>query len=240
MREKSSSRAAESLRQDTNYAFAGPMVIFALCITPLLFSDKIAKWGDAPWLQDPTYLVFPLQTVLCGIAIIYFWPVYPLKWPTLKETLPALALAVIIFFVWVSPQMFFGAPPRTEGFDPGIFEDNPALYWANLGLRFLRLVVVVPIVEEIFWRGWLQRFLIEQDVDEVPIGKFTWLSFLGVAFFFGVAHLPADFWVAVITGLLWNWLIVHTRSLSACILSHAAINLALGLWIMKTGQYGFW
>jgi hypothetical protein len=216
------------------------MLLFALFFLPLQFSDQIAGLGDSIFFQDPQYLVYPLQTLACAAAIIYFWPAWKLRLPSLRAWGWAVLLAILIFFIWVSPQMFFGAPPRTEGFDPTVFEENPWLYWTNLIFRFLRLVVIVPIVEEVFWRGFLQRFLIEQDVDEVPLGRFTWFSFLGVAFFFGLAHLPDDFWVAVITGLLWNWLIVHTKSLSACIISHALINAALGIWILQTGQYGFW
>ena len=59
-------------------------------------------------------------------------------------------------------------PPRRDGFDPEVLSSSPALYWIALVLRFLRLVVVVPVVEEIFWRGFLLRFLISESLKRFP------------------------------------------------------------------------
>ena len=52
--------------------------------------------------------------------------------------------------------------------------------------RFLRLVIVVPLVEEIFWRGFLLRYLINEKFTEVPIGAFSWFSFGVVTVAFGL------------------------------------------------------
>ena len=41
----------------------------------------------------------------------------------------------------------------------------------------MRLVIVVPLLEEIFWRGFLLRYLIHQDFMRVPFGTFRWGSF---------------------------------------------------------------
>jgi membrane protease YdiL (CAAX protease family) len=40
--------------------------------------------------------------------------------------------------------------------------------------------------------------------------------------------------------MLYNIVAYRTKSLSACVLTHATTNLLLGVWIMKTGQWGFW
>jgi uncharacterized protein len=106
--------------------------------------------------------------------------------------------------------------------------------------RFLRLVLVVPLLEEIFWRGFLLRFLVNENFDDVPFGKFSWLSFTIVALAFGFSHPRADWPAAMLTGMLYNWVAYRTKSLSTCVLTHAVTNLLLGLWIMKTGQWGFW
>lgn len=221
-------------------AFCTPFFIFALlfALVPLLEG----RFGeDAPvWLREPAFLVYPLQTLLVGAALWFYRRAYPL--PRLTATHGALALgaAILVFGIWLAPNYLLGAPERRDGFDPGLLAESPALYWGMLALRFVRLVIVVPLMEEIFWRGWLLRRFVEEDVDEVPLGKFTWRGFLGVSLLFGLAHWPADFWPAVATSLLWNALMFRTRSLTACVLSHAAINLALGIWIMRTGQWGYW
>ena len=225
---------------DTNLAYCLPFVLFAVLFAGVpLLKDRFPD--DAPiWLREPAFLIYPLQTVVVGAALLYFRREYKLPRLTVTTAVLGLAAAAAVLVVWLAPFYVFGQPARLEGFNPNELATNPAFYWSTLGLRFLRLVVVVPIMEELFWRGWLMRRLVEEDVDEVPLGTFTWLSFIGVALLFGLAHWPADFWPAVVTGLLWNGLMVRMKNVTCCILSHAAINLALGLWIMGTGQWGYW
>ena len=45
---------------------------------------------------------------------------------------------------------------------------------------------------------------------------------------------------AVLTGALFNLVAYRTKSLASCVLVHAAVNLMLGIYIMQTGQWGFW
>ena len=99
---------------------------------------------------------------------------------------------------------------------------------------------MVPFVEEIFWRGFLLRYLIREDFESVPFGTFSWRSFALVTVFFALEHQPADYPAALLTGALYNWIAIRTRSLSSCILAHAITNLLLGVYIMATRQWGFW
>jgi hypothetical protein len=61
-----------------------------------------------------------------------------------------------------------------------------------------------------------------------------------VAIVFALSHNRADWAAAVITGMLYNVVAYRTKSLATCVLTHAVTNLLLGLWIMKTAQWGFW
>jgi CAAX protease family protein len=140
----------------------------------------------------------------------------------------------------VAPQQFLGFTPRPDGFNPDFLAANPARYWATVIFRFLRLVVVVPLVEEIFWRGFLLRYFIKEDFEHVPFGTFSRLSFGIVTTLFGFSHSMADWPAALLTGAVYNGVAYRTKSLSSCVLTHALTNLLLGLWIMKTKQWGFW
>ena len=73
----------------------------------------------------------------------------------------------------------------------------------------------------------------------MPVGAFRG-PFTVVTVGFGLAHSRADWIAAVITGALYNCVAYRTKSLSSCVLAHAITNLLLGLWIMKTRQWGFW
>ena len=195
--------------------------------------------GSAFWMvRAPQYWIFPLQILVCAILLARGWPAY--QWQTPRQPALALGIGVLVFLLWIAPQQWLGYPPRLKGFDPAFFGADGWPYVANLGLRFVRLVVIVPLVEEIFWRGFLLRYLIQEDFTRVPIGTFSWRSFSLVTIGFCLEHAPADWPAAVITGALYNFVAYRTRSLSACVLTHAVTNALLGGWVLRTGQWGFW
>ena len=217
-------------------AFVVPFVAFILF---LAFSQWIGGLGRGEFVLDkPAYWVYPLQTLVCGGLLSFYWRYYRLGFP--NQWAFTIGIAVLVFAIWISPQAVFGSSPRLDGFDPTVFASGSGLYWATLVFRFLRLVVVVPLVEEILWRGFLLRYLIREDFETVPFGTFSWLSFGVVTLGFALEHNRPDWVPALITGALYNWVAIRTRSLSSCILAHAVTNLLLGIFILKTGQWGFW
>jgi CAAX prenyl protease-like protein len=216
-------------------AYVAPMVVFVVLLS---CTALLKKMGHQFWLQSPEYWVFPVQTILCGALLLWFWREY--DFGRLRNVGIVVAIAVAVFLIWISPQQFFRAPARSSGFNPDIFIGQPALYWPTIILRLLRLVVVVPLVEEIFWRGFLLRYLIDEDFERVPFGAFSWVSFIVVAALFGFSHSPEDWVAAVITGACYNIVAYRTKSLVSCVLTHAITNLLLGVWIVQTKQWGFW
>ena len=217
------------------FAYVLPMALF---LALLSLNSGLKSLGGSFWLSSAEYWIYPLQTILCGILVVWFWRVYRLAWPVRPAF--GLLIGLLVFLIWIAPQAFFGFPARPDGFNPQQFAAQPALYGGTVSLRFLRLVVVVPLVEEIFWRGFLLRFLINEDFDRVPVGTFSWVSFAVVALAFGFSHSRPDWPAAILTGMLYNLVAYRTKSLSTCVLTHALTNLLLGVWIMKTGQWGFW
>ncbi len=217
------------------YAYASPMLLFILLLG---LGSALKTPGAATWRAAPEFWIYPLQTLLCAALLFYFWRDY--EFHPLRRPLFTLGIALFVFVLWIAPQQFFGAAPRVVGFNPDALAPQPALYWATLLLRFLRLVVVVPLVEEIFWRGFLLRYLISERFETIAFGTFSWLSFAVVTLAFCFSHSMADWPAALITGALYNGIAYRTRSLTSCILAHAITNLALGLWIVATKQWGFW
>jgi uncharacterized protein len=216
-------------------AFTLPMALFLVL---LALGSVLRKVGGAFWLDSPEYWIYPAQTISCGALLIWFWREYEIRAPS--RIVFTILVALLVFALWVAPQEFLGFAPRLVGFDPGIFSGHPTGYGATIVFRFLRLVVVVPLVEEIFWRGFLLRYFVSEKFQTVPIGTFSWLSFLAVTAGFGFAHERADWIAALLAGALYNCVAYRTKSLASCVLAHAVTNLLLGLWIMKTGQWGFW
>jgi CAAX prenyl protease-like protein len=212
------------------------MAVFLVLLMPIGLLHKI---DNSAWLTNCEYWLYPLQTIVCGLLLIRFWRQYAMAAP--RRVGIGLAVGVVVFVLWITPQAFLGFAARTEGFNPmAVFGQQSPLYWISVVMRFVRLAVVVPLVEEIFWRGFLLRYFIREDFDAVPIGAFSWLSFTIVALAFAFSHSMADWPAAIATGVLYNAVAYWTKSLSTCVLAHAATNLLLGIWIMRTQQWGFW
>ena len=213
-----------------------PMLVFVL----LLGAINIFRQPDAgsPWLRTPEFWIYPLQTLLCAGLLFFFRRNY--EFGQVRQPFHLVMVGLLVFLLWIAPQQFLHFPARRAGFDPEVFAADPLLYWITLGLRFLRLVVVVPLVEEIFWRGFLLRFLISEKFEVVPFGSFSWFSFTVVTVAFALSHALADWPAALVTGALYNLVAYRTRSLLSCVLAHSLTNLALGLWIVTSRQWGFW
>ena len=226
------------------WAYVGPFALFAV----LLQLPALVRWLEGtPPVIEPEWWVYPLQTLFCGAMLAFFWREYPraLGW---KGALWGMIVGTVVFVLWISPQAFFHAEPRIkDGFDPsGILRlGAPSaglslIYAATVVLRFVRLVVVVPLVEELFWRGFLLRFLIREDFLSLRFGSWSRWSFGVVTVGFMLEHRMADWPAALATGILYNLVAIRARRLSACVLAHALTNALLGVYVMRTHQWGFW
>ncbi len=241
----------EHLRKHAVAAHVAPLVVFVA----LLGLVRIAKVDDASfpwWRQAPEHWVYPLQAAICGCLLWFFRKHF--DFAEKKGWLLGIGAGLVGIVAWVAPCEVFcrcglqedqigwlkhlGLAARLEGFNPA---DGPS-FWFALVMRFFRMVVIVALVEEIFWRSFLMRFLIDQNRDfrEIPLGKFSWFSFVVTVGAFVLAHHPVDYTGALVYGVLACGLIYKTRSLFACVVMHAVANLALGLYVMRTGRYGFW
>jgi CAAX prenyl protease-like protein len=129
-------------------------------------------------------------------------------------------------------------PSDRPAFNPFESIPHPVACWAFIGLRLLGLVVLVPVVEELFWRGFLLRWLISADWQRQPLGRFMPFSFVGVTLLFTLAH-PEWLAAAVYCALL-NGLIYWKRDLWNCVVAHAVSNLVLAIYILTTGNWQLW
>ena len=211
------------------------MLLFVLL---LAVCSGVKAPAQAPWRAAPELWIYPFQTLLCAALLFHFWRDY--EFLRLRRLIFTVFIALLVFVLWIAPQQFFHFPARTDGFNPDIVVAEPAVYWLTIVMRFLRLVVIVPLVEEIFWRGFLLRYLIAERFENVPFGTFTPLSFTVVTLGFCFSHSMPDWPAALLTGALYNFVAYRTRSLASCVLAHAITNLALGLWIVSIKQWGFW
>lgn len=237
-------------------AYIVPLVAFMLFLG---VSDRVAvrHFGRPWWQHSPEHWVYPLQCLVCG-ALLFFWRKHYQFRPFKGFGIASIA-AVLGIIAWVLPTYLFdlwqwddettpkwlnllGFQEREDsGFDPSFIE-SPLWYGLTVAARLFRMVVIVAFVEEIFWRGFLMRYLVDIDGDfwKVKFGTYTRISFGVTVLLFMLIHQPADYLGAIIYGSLACWVAIRTKSLAACVWMHALANLLLGLFILQTKNWGLW
>ncbi len=210
----------------------GPFLVFLAFSFALFVSEGCWKWNhpSAPWYQRaPEMLIYPLQVLACAGYIWFIRNGICWKAP-LKFCLLGAFAGVIGIAAWLIPYAA-GWIPKEAGFEPElIFGENVAAVWSEYGFRFARAVLIVPIVEELFWRGYLMRWCINRDFpQDVPLGQRSWISYVVVTAAFMFAHNPVDYAGAFVYGSLAYLLVIKTRRLLPVILMHAVANLIMGV-----------
>lgn len=108
-----------------------------------------------------------------------------------------------------------------------------------LATRFWGLVVMVPLMEEVFWRSFLLRFVTDQDKwYALPVGTFSAVALAVVCAGFGFVH--PEYLAAIVFALVMAGLLRYTKNLVSCVIAHGVTNLALGVYVLTTGNWQFW
>jgi len=236
-----------------------PLAVFLGFLLLLQAVTSMIGWKhpDAPWWRRaPEQWMYPLQALVVFGILLRGWKYYDFRW-SVKGVLAGIVCGAVGIGFWLLPTTLYdrmglaadpegwmswlGIAARKEGFDPGIFH-SPVAWWSAVVLRFFRAVVVVALAEEIFWRGFMMRWLLDRDGDwwKQPFGRPAWISYLVVTGLFTAVHSGPDRIMAFVYGTITYLLCVRSKSLGACVAMHATANLLMCVYIMAYGKYGLW
>ena len=239
----------------TTRAYVIPFLAF-MAFLPLSEAFAIRNPESPWWRQAPELWIYPVQVIVCLVLLWTYRRAYSFASMNRSSFIWAAIVGAAGFVIWITPSLvgssggserlaileFLGFKSRPDGFDPTVVQESPIAFALTIALRFLRLVVCVPLVEEIFWRGFLMRAVAAPNsrFEQVPVGSHSWLAFWGTTIAFVLVHSPADYIGAACFGSMVYLLTVKTGNLWAAVLAHAITNLALGVYVMATKQWGFW
>jgi CAAX prenyl protease-like protein len=198
-------------------------------------------YGGAHW-PGAAHLWYLAKTVVVGAMLWGFRRHYSeLGWGnTVGNWTIGVVIGIVVLVVWVAPEDLL-APLRigeAPGFNPYAFDLGTTLTWAVIAVRILGASVVVPVMEELFWRSFLMRYFIDYHFKSVALGAFSTFSFAVVALAFGFEH--PRWVVGIAAGVAYGGLLVWRRDLFTCVLAHGVTNFGLGLYVVRTGQWSFW
>jgi hypothetical protein len=200
---------------------------------PLIYTFKIALTLAAIAFVLPGYREFPLRVSpisgpLVGVVGAFVWiGVCGLNIDS-RFLVPALEN---LHLSWLLPSA------TRSAFNP--FEhlsDLPLLASTFLGVRLFGLVVVAPLMEEFFLRGFVMRFVMTAEWWTVPFGKVTPVAVIVGTLVPMLTHpnelVAAALWFSMVTLLM-----VKTRNIWDCVLAHAVTNLLLGVYVITSGNW---
>jgi uncharacterized protein len=206
----------------------------------VLLAARGAVPVDGSWGIDPRWL-YGITVLVVGGLLAYFWREYgelvAQAWPTVAETGLAVFVGVVVFVLWIqldAPWMTIGSPAAS--FAP--LGAAGQLIWPLVALRWVGAALVVPVMEELFWRSFLMRWIQSPQFESVVPQRIALKAVVLSTFVFMLAH---TLWLAaIIAGLAYAWLYIRTGKLWAPVIAHAVTNGALGVWVVATGNWAFW
>ncbi len=189
---------------------------------------------DARW-------VYGLGVLLVGGLLLWFRREYGelarQNRPTLHEAALAVVVGAVVCGLWIAldaPWMQIGT--ATAGFTP--LDAQGQLQWPLIALRWIGAALLVPVMEELFWRSFLMRWIEDATFEAVDPRRVGFKAIVLSTFVFMLAH---TLWLAaIVAGLAYAWLYRRSGKLWLAVIAHAVTNGVLGVWVVLTGNWAFW
>ena len=205
------------------------------CLLPFLALTAVTMLTQA--FTSGFDIFYPVRVIATAAVLWYLR--YDLPWRTCRIAPEAVLIGAVAFAIWMllTPAAAASSAAATVSQNP-LHVSQP---WQTIWLLF-RLAgstVTVPIAEELFFRGFITRRCISADADSVPIGQFSWFSFLVSSVSFGVLH--GDAWLAgVVVGMLFAGALYRRRQIFDAVVAHATTNALLSGYVIATGSWSQW
>ena len=193
-------------------------------------------WSIWPFVTEMRW-AFSWEAVVVGVGVFVIWVGLDEHYPNVDQLIqkylcPLLKSVGLTAWCPKPPQNGLPWNPNLQ------FGAGSAMAWFIIGVRILGSSIVVPPLEEVFYRSFLYRYIIKPDFQSVPLGAFHWQAFLLTAIIFGFSHHE---WLAgILCGFAYQGLVCWKKRLGDAMTAHAITNFLLGLWVVGKGAWNFW
>ncbi|WP_373991123.1 CAAX prenyl protease-related protein [Duganella sp. BuS-21] len=208
---------------------------FAIYMAFIVVADLLTRLG---WSAEQQRWLYAVKVGAVVLALWCWRRRYSELWvaaPGGRALLEAVAVGLLVLVLWLNLDAGWMVIGQSAGFAP---TRDGAIYWPLVALRIAGAALVVPVMEELFWRSFLMRWVAGAKFLEVNPARVGLCSFLVTALLFGIEH---NLWLAGVTaGIAYGWLYARTGNLWSPVLAHAVTNGALGVWITCTGSWSYW
>lgn len=212
---------------------------FAVYILFLAVDSILTSFASQLGLD--AHLLYGLRVGVVAVLLAWFWHSYTeLEWPLkmfIKHWIWSVLAGIAVFAIWILPYPDWATLGNAgTGFNPS--QPDGRLDIALAGVRIAGAALVVPLMEELFFRSYLMRWIVQPNFLTIDPAKVTPYAFLITALLFAIEH---HLWLAgLLAGLAYGALYKWTRNLWSPVLAHAVTNGLLGFWVLHTGEWKYW
>lgn len=174
---------------------------------------------------------YPLKITLTAAVLAYYWKRYELRLP--DNTVQIVIAGVLTTVLWIA---FVDRQPEVDSLFLESVAEMPLTYaviWVVW--RAASFWVVVPIFEELLFRGYLLSRFANVPIRNTSMPPVHWMALLVTSILFGLIHQA---WIAgFIAGLIFGWLRFKSNKLTSCIFAHGLANFLITLWALYSGRW---
>ncbi len=195
-------------------------------------------FGQGKLGAGSAYWIYLAKTVIGAGLLWLSRPFIPeMRWRVSWE---AVAAGLVVLAVWIGIDGFYPKMGKVDAeWNPfHFFGQSSGVAWLVVGARLVGSTLVVPPLEEVFYRSFVYRYLINADFLSVPLGQFRPVPFVVTSLMFGFEHSQ---WLAgIFCGLVFQFLVWKKARLGDAMAAHAITNLLLGVWVLTRDAWSFW
>ncbi len=205
------------------------VLIVALTALQDSFGGEVRFWFYLAKMVVGLWCIWEMRSLVAEMRWAFSWE--------------AVAVGVLVFGIWVGLDPYY--PKISFLFKAGEpwnpfkeYGAGSAMGFFFVGVRTLGSALVVPPIEEAFYRSFLYRYFVRLNFTEMPFNQLHWLSLVVTSLIFGISHYQ---WLAgVLCGLSFQWLVLRKNRLGDAMTAHAITNFLLGIWVLCRGAWQFW
>jgi exosortase E/protease (VPEID-CTERM system) len=210
-------------------ASVNPTAAFLMPLLALLAAGSVSHA-----LSGTFERCYPLR-LLAGLAALWMYRrnLARLDW---RCGWRAAGVGIAVFVVWMMAAHRLSTPASLPD---SLAAMSPGTRDLWLSSRIVNSVLVVPVAEELAYRGYLMRRFINPDFESVPFHAVRCLPLLAAALCFGLAHgalwLPGS-----LAGIAYGGLVIRTGRMGDAALAHVVTNAGVAFAVMYYGQWQLW